>query len=234
MTFENSEMWRLAPLDSLSKKKMMLWPRRSGRTKTVAQNAVTAATLGKKVLVVAKHSMEIDIIFEMIKDHVVYGMVRRDVTKPYYEIGLNNGGRIRGFHLTRHVGLGLCGQDADLILVDNFDYLDKAIIYGAILPMCQSWSETELEMYGVSMEYAPEDEKLIAPRMRWPRSLFHSPQVDLIRDILKNEEWETFIWPEVEDPNKTTGYIPSKQFWDRIGRMTPCVSQKDSKEEKNV
>ena len=182
--------------DNGSKKTMALSPRRSGRTTTVALEAVRHANDGKSVLVVSLHKAGTEIVFEMIKMSIYYGTVKRDVTSPLHTIQLLNGGKIVGINQNH---LAMKGQQPDVVLVDNFDAMDETFLYGCILPLLQTDLELEIRLVGTSQEFVVDsDEKLFDSKMRWPRSLFHKPTIELIRNIIKDETWDVWIWPEVE------------------------------------
>jgi len=77
------------------------------------------------------------------------GFIRKDVSVPWYEIGLLNGNSMRAFAYgapgERHLGASMCGQDADNIYIYDRGLSEKEYT-NYIWPILQTTPETKLEV----------------------------------------------------------------------------------------
>jgi len=108
--------------------------RRSGKTDTLAvyilHNAFT--NKNRRILVIAPYKAHVEEVIGRIRGFIssnkkLQMSVVRDVSSPFYEIKFRNGSRIRAFSSgTKSGGEGVAirGQDADLVITDEADYLD--------------------------------------------------------------------------------------------------------------
>lgn len=84
-----------------------------------------------KVLVIAPRKSHVDNLIGNLRDYIrmnpiLANSVVRDVDSPYVEIKLNNGSRLRAFSsgtASGAEGLTVRGQDADLIILEEADFL---------------------------------------------------------------------------------------------------------------
>jgi len=104
-----------------------------------------------KILVVAPFKSQIDIVFNMIQEHigksdVLKASVKRSVTTPYHEIEFWNGSYIRGFTSGTKSGAdagAVRGQAADIIILDEMDYLAAGDI-NSIIAILNDHPDTQL------------------------------------------------------------------------------------------
>ena len=77
-----------------------------------------------RVQVTAMTREKIEEIFHELQRILPPESIKRSVSSPFFEIILLNGSRIRGFHKSIRVpelGIGLCGQQADLLWCYDYD-----------------------------------------------------------------------------------------------------------------
>lgn len=104
-----------------------------------------------KVLVVAPFKSQIDLVFKMIQEHigksdVLKASIKRSVTTPYHEIEFWNGSYIRGFTSGTKSGAeagAVRGQAADIIILDEMDYLAAGDI-NSIIAILNDHPDTQL------------------------------------------------------------------------------------------
>jgi hypothetical protein len=133
-------------LKCTSIRRALRWGRRTGKTEVIAAYILylVYTNAKKKVLCVTPakaQGKEInDRIHKLIEDGnpKLKGDIVRDVQQPYYEMVFANESRIRFFVAGSsggaNAGSQVRGQEADLIFIDEMDYLDDAATT-AILPI---------------------------------------------------------------------------------------------------
>lgn len=133
-------------LKCTSIRRALRWGRRTGKTETIAAYIIylVYTNAKKKVLCVTPakaQGKEInDRIHKLIEDGnpKLKSDIVRDVQQPYYEMVFANESRIRFFVAGSsggaNAGAQVRGQEADLIFIDEMDYLDDAAT-AAILPI---------------------------------------------------------------------------------------------------
>lgn len=127
--------------------------RRCGKTATLSIRAIHHMTTNDyaKILVVAPFKSQIDIVFNMIQEHIgksdmLKASVKRSVTTPYHEIEFWNGSYIRGFTSGTKSGAdagAVRGQAADIIILDEMDYLAAGDI-NSIIAILNDHPDTQL------------------------------------------------------------------------------------------
>ena len=126
-------------------RRALRWGRRTGKTETIAAYILYVAFTNakKKILCITPGKSQVkeinDRIFKFINDNPkLKSDVTRSVQQPYYEIVFANESRIRFFVAGTsggaNAGVQVRGQEADLIFIDEMDYLDDAAT-AAILPI---------------------------------------------------------------------------------------------------
>lgn len=116
-----------------SKRKVSRSGRRIGKTAALAVAILhfMAHNEGKTVLVVAPFKSHTEVLLKMIREllrqsKTLKSTVARDVSSPYAEISLYNGSLVRFFTAGTKSGGGATvvrGQSADIIILDEADYL---------------------------------------------------------------------------------------------------------------
>jgi replicative DNA helicase len=116
-----------------SRRKVTRCGRRVGKTDSISIEILHACFTQKntRVLIVAPYKAQTEEIVGRIRDFcrmnpTLANAIKRDVSSPYYEISFHNGSRIRGFSSgtkSGAEGVGIRGQDADKIYLDEADYL---------------------------------------------------------------------------------------------------------------
>lgn len=147
--YQNLGMWPFwyqhKTLKCTSIRRALRWGRRTGKTETIAAYILYVAytSAKKKILCVTPAKSQVkeinDRIFKFINDNPkLKADVVRSVQQPYYEIVFANASRIRFFVAGQsggaNAGAQVRGQEADLIFIDEMDYLDDAATT-AILPI---------------------------------------------------------------------------------------------------
>lgn len=141
-------------LKCTSKRKVLRISRRAGKTDSVCIEILYHLFTTKKIKIVVAgpqktHAEE---IFTRVREFIsnnpaLANMVTRDVSGNYYEIRLNNGSRVRGFAAGAKGGgasVGIRGQDADRLYLEEMDYIDEKAITGAVFPILQTTPDTTL------------------------------------------------------------------------------------------
>lgn len=99
-----------------------------------------------KVILVTPSKSSLGDFFQPIGefiDSVNKNLTKRSVTAPYHELGLYNRSRLRGFYC-RSAFCGMCGQDADYILVDDAAKIDDKIFRASLYPVMMTDLNTKL------------------------------------------------------------------------------------------
>lgn len=126
-----------------SSRRVLRWGRRSGKTQSVVYYLLEKCVknAGLKVLVVTPmKSQGKEIYDKLIEGLIASGL--QDETRfrqtPYYELNFGNGSRIRCFVSGSSSGTNsavqIRGQEADVIYMDEMDYIDEAS-FAAIMPI---------------------------------------------------------------------------------------------------
>ena len=132
-------------LKCTSIRRALRWGRRTGKTETIAAYILYVAFTNakKKILCITPGKSQVkeinDRIFKFINNNPkLKADVVKSVQQPYYEIVFANESRIRFFVAGTsggaNAGVQVRGQEADLIFIDEMDYLDDAAT-AAILPI---------------------------------------------------------------------------------------------------
>ena len=97
-----------------------------------------------RILVIGPQKKHAEEIFNRVKDFiysnpVLAKSIKRDVLSPYAKIELKNGSLMEGFaggaDSGNKKGVGIRGSDADMIYLEEADYIDEESIRGAGLPI---------------------------------------------------------------------------------------------------
>ena len=141
-------------LKCTSRRKVLRCSRRAGKTDLVCIEICYYLFNFKNIKIVVagpqkNHTEEIiNRVRAFIQSNpILQNSVVRDVSAPYYEIKLANGSRVRGFAAGAKggtAGVGMRGQDADRIYLEEMDYIDENSITGAVLPILQTSPNTSL------------------------------------------------------------------------------------------
>lgn len=132
-------------LKCTSTRKAYRWGRRTGKTHIVAADFIRQCFLyaGMKILAVTPYKSQAREIRERVIEFLdenpnVRAELEGAVQQPYYEFKFKNGSRIRifvgGSSGGANAGAQVRGQEADLIFMDEMDYLDDDAA-GAISPI---------------------------------------------------------------------------------------------------
>jgi len=137
-----------------SRRKMLRIARRTGKTDLVCVEICyylfTEPNL--KIVVAGPQKTHTEEIVNRVRGFIhsnpeLSSMVIRDVSAPYYAIELSNGSRLRGFAAGtkgKGEGIGIRGQDADKLYMEEMDYIDERAITGAVIPILQTNPNTAL------------------------------------------------------------------------------------------
>lgn len=157
--FDNGKPWkaRWYQADALrctSKRKVLRVSRRAGKTTLICVEICYRLFTepGIKILVAGPQKTHAEEIFTRVRELIdsnpkLFNMITRNVSGNYYEIKLSNGSRVRGFAAGAKGGSGgisMRGQDADLMCLDEMDYIDENAILGAVYPILQTNADTAL------------------------------------------------------------------------------------------
>jgi hypothetical protein len=137
-----------------SRRKMLRIARRTGKTDLVCVEICyymfTEPNI--KIVVAGPQKSHTEEIITRVRGFIqsnpaLSSMVTRDVSAPWYEIKLTNGARLRGFAAGtkgKGEGVGIRGQDADRLYLEEMDYVDEKAITGAVIPILQTTPDTAL------------------------------------------------------------------------------------------
>lgn len=159
-----------------AKKKIIFWPRRSGRSTTIAKKAVKEALNRPDItiLVIGMNKELVRCAFHQIREECPYLAVTQDITYPRPLICFGNGSKIKGFSASSTT---LRGQDADIILIDNLDGMDPDRFDYSLFRRAE-----EIEVYACS---GGGDEA--------PGNIFHSLGAELVKRVLKDPDYKLFL-----------------------------------------
>jgi intein/homing endonuclease len=111
---------------------------------------------GIKILVAGPQKSHTEEIITRVRDFIksnlaLQRMVTRDVSAPWYEIKVSHGkhgtSRLRGFAAGtkgKDAAVGIKGQDADRIYLEEMDYIEETSIRKTILPILHTTPNTSL------------------------------------------------------------------------------------------
>ncbi len=137
-----------------SRRKMLRIARRTGKTDLVCVEICyylfTEPNI--KIVVAGPQKSHTEEIITRVRSFInsnpaLAAMVTRDVSAPWYEIKLTNKARLRGFAAGtkgKGEGVGIRGQDADRLYLEEMDYVDERAITGAVIPILQTTPTTAL------------------------------------------------------------------------------------------
>ena len=117
-----------------SARKMLRWGRRTGKTQIISAYLLWLAVTNDnyKVLAITPMKSQAKEIFDRLHDFFALApelnQDTRSKQQPYYEVNFLNGSRIRifvsGTGSGSNAGTQVRGQEADIIFIDEMDYLD--------------------------------------------------------------------------------------------------------------
>lgn len=142
-------------LKCTSKRKVLRLPRRAGKTVVMATLAITFALKhpNAKVLVAAPYVVQIEVIFKQMNDFIkksdlLMSAVNRGSTSKHklyksnpHLFTFSNGSEIVGLTTGAQEAANIRGQSADLIILDEVDYMNDGDIE-AILPILATSPDT--------------------------------------------------------------------------------------------
>jgi intein/homing endonuclease len=104
-----------------------------------------------KIVLAAPLKGHVEEIFNRVKSFIrlnpdLSSSISRSVSNPYHELKLKNGSRLRGYAIGtrgKSEGVNIRGQDADLLMTEELDYIDQEALVGAVLPLLQTSERTE-------------------------------------------------------------------------------------------
>lgn len=150
----NARWYQANVLRCTSRRKVLRISRRAGKTDSVCVEICyylfTQPNI--KLVVAGPQKTHAEEIFNRVREFIrsnpqLANMVTRDVSAPWYEIILTNGARLRGFAAGakgKGSAVGIRGQDADRLYLEEMDYVDENAITGAVLPILQTTPNTAL------------------------------------------------------------------------------------------
>lgn len=116
--------------------------RQSGKTETLVVSILfhMFVNSGFKIVLITPFQSQIDLIFKRIEDLIhsnstLSNSIKRSVKAPQYTLTLHNGSQIKGFTAGTKSGNGAAsvrGQDANMLVFDEADYLDRADLDAAM------------------------------------------------------------------------------------------------------
>jgi intein/homing endonuclease len=164
---------------------------------------------GTKIIVAAPQKAQTEEIINRVRGFILNNprlaeMVVRDVSAPYYEIKLvgdadkDNGSRLRGFAAGtkgKSEGVGIRGQDADRIYMEEMDYIDEKAITGAVIPILQTNPRTALVGFSTPAGFKTpyyhfcEDNPYYVEFHHNYKVLPHYKNVEMERSSFTEDEW---------------------------------------------
>jgi len=142
----------------------LLGKRRSGKTYTALYTVLYQMLTKENISVVyaGPYKTHVDVFFSSLKSILseLEVEVVKDIKAPYYELRLSNGSRIRGFSTAS--GVAAKGQDADLILLEEAQTIDKLSFMGIFLPMLHSNPKIKIRTIGTFDESTIADNALFS------------------------------------------------------------------------
>jgi len=194
-----------------SRRKMLRIARRTGKTDLVCVEICyyLFTDKGTKIIVAAPQKAQTEEIINRVRGFILNNprlaeMVVRDVSAPYYEIKLagdpdkDNGSRLRGFAAGtkgKSEGVGIRGQDADRIYMEEMDYIDEKAITGAVIPILQTNPRTALVGFSTPAGFKTpyyhfcEDNPYYVEFHHNYKVLPHYKNVEMERSSFTEDEW---------------------------------------------
>lgn len=137
-----------------AKRKVLRMGRRTGKSYKLALNIVHKVLTNDnyKVLIVTPYEVQAEELINYVRDFIyaldeTYGdpksLLVKDVKSPTYKMEFSNGSRIRAFTTGSSGATSVRGQRADLIVLDEVDYMSEAD-FGAILAILMDNPEVEM------------------------------------------------------------------------------------------
>ena len=195
-----SRWYQEFPSRCTSKRKVLRMGRRTGKSYKLALNIIhkVLTNANFKVLIVTPYEVQAEELINYIRDFVYnldegYGnpkdILIRDVKSPTFKMEFSNGSRIRAFTTGSSGAASVRGQRADLIVLDEVDYMSEAD-FGSILAILMD--NPDVEMWVAS---TPDGKKTLhkLEQMKEYKS-FHYPSFVLphFTDDLNNELREEY------------------------------------------
>lgn len=170
-----------------SKYKVFRIGRQSGKTETLVVSILFHMFTNSnfKVVLITPFQSQIDLIFKRLEDLIqsnptLANSIKRAVKAPQYTLVLHNGSQIKGFTAGTKSGNGAAsvrGQDANMLVFDEADYLDKSDLDSAM---------------AIVTNY-PEATVWMSSTPTGRREKFY--------DICHDREWKEFHYPSHVNPN---------------------------------
>jgi len=150
----NARWYQSKVLRCNARRKVLRISRRAGKTTLVCVEICYYLFTNPniKIVVAGPQKTHTEEIINRVRSFIkmnpsLSNMVTRDVSAPWYEIVLTNGARLRGFAAGAKgtgAAVGIRGQDADKLYLEEMDYIDENAITGAVLPILQTNPNTAL------------------------------------------------------------------------------------------
>jgi hypothetical protein len=170
-----------------SKYKVFRLGRQSGKTETLVISMLfhMFTNAGFKIVLITPFQSQIDLIFKRLEDLIhsnstLQNSIKRSVKAPNYTLILHNGSQLKGFTAGTKSNNGAAsvrGQDANMLVFDEGDYLNKADL-DAAMAIVTNYPEATVWMSST-------------PTGR--REKFY--------DLCFDKEWKEFHYPSHVNPN---------------------------------
>jgi len=193
-------------LSCTSTRKCLRISRRSGKTDMAVVEILYSifTNTNLKVVIAGPQKNHAEEIINRIRaflqaNPLLQECVKRDVSAPYYEILLTNGSRVRGFAAGAKGGsggIGIRGQDADKIYIEEAAYVDEKAMTGAILPILQTTPNTTLVAFSTPNAFLTTYRKFCEQDPQYKefhytyKVLPHWKNVEADRAAFTLEEWQ--------------------------------------------
>lgn len=119
-----------------SKYKIFRIGRQAGKTETLVVSMLfnMFTNAGFKIVLITPYQSQVEVIFKRLEDLInsnptLQNSIKRNVKAPNYTLILHNGSQIKGFTAGTKSGNGAAsvrGQDANMLVFDEADYLDRS------------------------------------------------------------------------------------------------------------
>lgn len=207
----NGESWKArwyqaAVLRCTSRRKVLRIARRCGKTDAVCVEICyyLFTEPNQKILLAAPQKSQTEEVVNRVRSFIrsnpdLAKMVVRDVSAPYYEIKLSNGSRLRGFAAGtkgKGDGVGIRGQDADKIYLEEMDFIDENAINSAIIPILQTSPNTALIGFSTPSGFDTPYRKFCESNPYYKeyhynyRVLPHYKNIEMERPLFTQEHWD--------------------------------------------
>ena len=210
LTLPNKQSWKARwyqanILRCSSKRKVLRASRRIGKTDLVCveicYHLYNSENL--KIVVAGPQKNHTEEIITRVRSFIsnnsmLQECVVRDVSAPYYEIRLTNGSRVRGFAAGAKGGtggIGIRGQDADRMYLEEQAYIDEKAITGAVLPILHTTPDTTLVGFSTPNAFKTSYRRMCETDPQYKefhynyKVLPHWRQVEADRASFTLEEW---------------------------------------------